>query len=168
MRTWLKQEGRGEDGKRRIAWHSVELNPRQPEAHPTRSILSESRRLAYRLIAGREAKRFPQQRETLRDRGTSVFATFELQRYVASVAHTVQDGGDAIVVEIECIPGAAAVIGFGLDEDGLGRQLLEFRIGILEKIASVHGNAQPWRVDHVDDAEYAFWSSSQPPVVLES
>src|ERR1051326_497826 len=64
-----------------------------------------------------------------------VFLAFHFEGDVPGVTGGGQDPGNAPVIEIEGIPFAAPVIGLGLHEHRLRRDLFEFGIGFLEKVA---------------------------------
>src|SRR5580704_921550 len=63
-----------------------------------------------RAPSRRRVERAPQECEALRQRGHRAFVAFEFERDVAAIIHFAKDGGDLLVVEVERVINAAAVI----------------------------------------------------------
>jgi len=78
------------------------------------------------------------------DRRLIVFHAFKLQRNVATVIVLAQNLAYPLVVEIQRIPLAAPIIGFGLNKDGPRRDLLQSLIRVFEKVACVGCDLQSW------------------------
>ena len=60
---------------------------------------------------------------------------------VSAVVDLFQGVGDSIVVDVEGIPGSAAEVRFGLNEDCLGSQLLILLVLVLQEIAGIQGSS---------------------------
>src|SRR5437762_11724214 len=109
----------------------------------------------------------PQHLDARRHGNVRSFLTLRLQGHIAGVIRVGEDFGDPWVIQFERIPFSAAIVGLGLYENGLGRDLLKFGIGVFQEIAGVHQHAQPRRVNGVDDAEQTFRGAGQAPIVFQ-
>ena len=69
--------------------------------------------------------------QAFRDGGLVFLLSFEFEH----------EAGDAVIVEVEGVPEAAAVVGFGLHEDGVRGALFEFFVGILKEVSGIQENA---------------------------
>ena len=94
--------------------------------------------------------------------------SFEFQGNVTTVACCVHDAGDAGVVQVQSIPNAATLVGFGLEQYGLGGELGEAVVGVFEEVSGIEGDLEPWGFQGIYDLEHAFRGSAQPPVIFQS
>src|SRR5437764_140678 len=89
--------------------------------------------------------------------------------YVDRLYSDEQSLEDALtLIEVERVPQAAAVVGLGLHQRGLGGEHFEFVVRVLEEVAGVERDHQPGGVDRVDDPQDAFGRPTQAPVVLQA
>ena len=73
-----------------------------------------------------------------------------------------------MVVDVEGVPGAAAVVGLGLEEDGAMGEGGELLVLVFEEVAGVESDLEPGRVDGLDDAFDAGCRAAEAPVVLKA
>src|SRR6266436_5380152 len=78
-----------------------------------------------------------QQFDTPGHRSLRRFFALELQRDVPVIIYLGQNPGDALVIQLQRVPFAAAKIGLGLDEHRLRGDLLELLVRALQKIAGI-------------------------------
>src|SRR5262245_12264801 len=78
------------------------------------------------------AERLPQRLEAARHTRFGVLLPLELQRNVTTVAGLAEDAGDAVVIEIQRVPDAAAVVGLGLYQAGARGQGLLLLVDVLQ------------------------------------
>jgi hypothetical protein len=90
-----------------------------------------------------------------------------LQRHPALEAGLLEDGRDALVIEIQRVPDATAVVGLGLDDGGVWRQTLDALVGIAGPVAGVEVDAEPRRVDVLVDPQQGLDLGAEAPVVLQ-
>jgi hypothetical protein len=80
----------------------------------------------------------------------------------------VHDVGDAGIIEVEGVPGAAAEVGFGLEKDGAGGEEGELVVGVFEEVTGVEGDLEPRRIDGGYDAFDALGGAAEAPMVFEA
>ena len=85
------------------------------------------------------------------------------QRNITAIIRVAQNLADARVINIERIPFAAARISFGLHQNRVGRQSFHLRIFVFQKIAGIERDAQPRRINRLNDAPHARRATPQNP-----
>src|SRR5262249_49271092 len=113
-------------------------------------------------------ERLAQQCEAARHRRAGVLAALELQRNVAAIAMLAEHRRDAVVVEVEGVPNAPAIVGLGLSQHRPRRQLLHLLVHVVQEVAGVQRYLEPWRLESVDHAQHTVRCSAQAPVVFQA
>ena len=72
------------------------------------------------------------------------FFAFELKGNVPSVVDFVEDLSDTFIVNVECVPGTTTEVSLGLYINAFRRQRFKLIVLILQEIASIGSNLQPW------------------------
>ena len=98
-------------------------------------------------------KSFSQQGQAFGQRRIVVFVAFEFERDIASEIVLSHDPGDTGIIQIECVPQAAAVVGLGLYENRLRGALFKLIIRIFEEVTRIEQNLKPRRVDRIGDSQ---------------
>src|SRR3984885_5994813 len=115
------------NGRERRSAHSGGFRKAERPRHPLHAVQTSSRGVER---ASQEGQAFPQ-------RGHRAFVAFEFERDVAAIIHFAKDGGDSLVVEVERVINAAAVIRLGLHEGRPRGQLRQLFVRLFEKIPRV-------------------------------
>src|SRR5574340_939917 len=91
--------------------------------------------------------------QTLRNRGGCGFAALHFKRNVSAVTGPAQDAGDALVIQFQRVPLAAAVVRLGLHDGRVRRQLFDAGVGVAGEIPGIQVDAQPRRIHSAPDAQ---------------